>query len=296
MPIATIQRYDVTRSSKSSSIVITPSYNGVSIWNLDTPLSIGEYGEYTIYATKRTDIIVKMWGAAAGFCIGPGGAGGFTRGTISLTPNVNYKLIIGEAGKSPTGNTGRSGSGGGGGTAFTSEDLTPILVAGGGGGVAGARSTLCLAGGGLTGQLAESLAYGQPGTQTGPGVGGAGGRRTGSPGSGRNGGNGSGTWGIAAQGGRGFGNGGAGLYDGGDAGAGGGGGGYYGGGGGGGDAGAFPGGGGSGYINTLLVIDGLTEIGVGSTPANNSDAYRLNSGSTVDSVAQDGRIIISLAE
>ena len=298
MPIGTIQRYDVTKQSRKGGITISPAINGESEIILDSPLSLSSYGIYTITTSRNVEIVVKMWGAGGGNAGSSnlGGAGGYSEGVISLNPGTTYKLIIGQAGKPPSGNLIRSSSSGGGGSAFLLVDGStdiPLIVAGGGGGVSGAySSSRGGAGGGLSGENALPLGTGgYGGTQTGPGAGGSGSRRTGFPGEGINGGRGSGRDAITPLGGLGYGQGGAGTIDGGDSGAGGGGGGYFGGGGGGGDGGAYPGGGGSGYINDNYVVSGVTEKGTQDVPPRSTDTERGSSGNS----ATDGKIIISLA-
>ena len=299
MGISIIQRYDLSRKSVNSKFDISPAYSSFSTWDLyKFPLVISAYGEYIITPRYDMTVNVKMWGAGGGTNTTRnwlGGAGGYSSGKVILFGNTPYKLFIGEGGKSST-----SGGGGGGGTALViSSSLSPLIVAGAGGGQ-GVANTPAPAGGGLSGQDITSnyIGNGKSGTQTGPGNGGTG-TYTGENGVGRNGGSASGNFNvIVAAGGRGFGIGGSCLSN--NIGqAGGGGGGYYGGGGGGYGNQAVPsgslasggnGGSGSGYFHPTLVTNGVTQTGSYSTAANSSDSDRGTSGNS----ATDGKIIITL--
>lgn len=211
-------------------------------------------------------ITVTMWGGAGGNGAYSGGsyagAGGYTKGTVTLQPGQNYYLYVGQGGQrasSPSfgwGGTGgwpnggygtmgdASGSGGGGMSMLSRAtfsvgmtDTQILMIAGGGGGTCGYAGNAG-AGGGGDGQTSATQAS-VGGTQT------TGGRYNGAK---LMGGNASGQ-----------------QYSGSDDG-GGGGGGYYGGGGGTSDA--YPGSGGSGYINTTYVTSGNTFAGNYGTPSN----------------------------
>jgi hypothetical protein len=235
---------------------------------------------YTVPAGV-TRITAKVWGAGGGGNSYPsyaenGGAGGFTTGTIGVTPGQILTIYVGGGGTGSL-NAYRAGAGGGGGSAVTRSDGVALLVAGGGGG-ASPRLTApndAGAGGGASGtqQVASASGPGLPGTQTAPGNGGTGGRHSGAMGSGHNGGAGYG-W-VAGAGGIGYGTGGNGGTDAPantpDIGGGGGGGGWFGGGGGGADAHGWAGGGGSGYIGGPNVTGAVTTAGAGAVVPGTTD-------------------------
>ena len=304
MPTSTIQRYNVNKRSRSGTITISPTYNSTSQWNLvEMALNINSYGEYIISSKTQLTIFIKMWGAAGGSTgytqFISGGGGGYSEGILTLIPDVQYRVVIGESGQkaiSPNGTRITVSGGGGGASAICLYDSnSPILVAGGGGGSGTYAAYYAGAGGGSTGQDAQS--GGKAGTQTYAGVGGIGSRRNGESGNGADGGKGAPTSAPSFSiGGRGYGKGGDGVYYYDDGPSGGGGGGYYGGGGGGGDMGGYAGGGGSGYINSTLITNGLLETGNYVIPARSTDSDRGDSGGTVGNHPQDGRIIISLQQ
>jgi len=171
---------------------------------------------------------------------GGGGPGGFTTGTIAVTPGEVLTIIVG--GMSGFGGGGGGGSaGGGGGGSFIMNGTTWLAVAGGGGGAGGYTQAQSGIGGGLTGGAGVNAA-GQGGTQIAGG----------------------GTWigtgvtpGSLGQGGTGYGGNGTG-------GGAGGGGGYYGGGGGGGLYGGSVYWGSGGGGSALVPSGGSTVSGVNS--------------------------------
>ncbi|MFH1725561.1 MAG: Ig-like domain-containing protein [Elusimicrobiota bacterium] len=201
-------------------------------------------------------VTVTMWGAAGGGTGARGGAGGYSKGTIAVTPGEVLTIIVGGGGtvqsyNAPGGwpNGGRGGStrggyygAGGGGRSSVVRGSDDLIVAGGGGG-GGAHSIASAyggAGGGSSGQNAPNSnwfsASGKGGSQTGGGSGGgsgsqSGGRHYGGSGDGWNG------------------------TGGGD--------GYYGGGGGDDHQG---GGGGSGFIGGAGVTDAVTTRGSSGNP------------------------------
>lgn len=221
----------------------------------------GSVKTLTVSASKT--ITVSMWGAAGGngaysAAYGGSGAGGYTKGTITLSPNTNYYLYIGTGGQGalgygngglggwPNGGYGTMGDasgGGGGGMTMLSTDTFSTsmsgywLIAGGGGGSTGYAGNAG-AGGGSSGQngafnIATAGTQVSGGTYNGSKL--TGGNATGSRTSG-------------------------------DDDGGGGGGGFYGGGGGTSDA--YPGAGGSGFVNTQYVTNGVTTTGTGKTAPN----------------------------
>jgi len=218
----------------------------------------GGQQSWTVPATCVNSVTLECWGAQGGSSNSTGGAGGYAKGNLAVTPGQVLYLYVGGQGGNPGGgwNGGGSGqtsgspaSGGGGGASDVrvgGQSLSDrVIVAGGGGGSCTLYSgnysnTTPGAGGGNAGTAAGNVFNGNA-TATG----GSGGNQN----SGGNGGvgNQTGSAGTLGQGGAGF--------PGGDSTGGGGGGGYYGGGGGGyqssGTNIASSGGGGSGYTGTL---------------------------------------------
>jgi PKD repeat protein len=218
----------------------------------------GGQQSWTVPATCVSSVTLECWGAQGGSSISTGGAGGYAKGDLAVTPGQVLYLYVGGQGGNPGGgwNGGGSGqtsgspaSGGGGGASDVrvgGQSLSDrVIVAGGGGGSCtlysgNFSSTSPGQGGGNSGTSAGNVFNGNA-TATG----GAGGNQN----SGGNGGvgNQTGSAGTLGQGGAGF--------PGGDSTGGGGGAGYYGGGGGGyqssGTNIASSGGGGSGYTGTL---------------------------------------------
>lgn len=229
-----------------------------------------------------SEVFIQAWGAAGGSQVGAGGAGGYSQGTLAVSANQEYTVIVGQGGINwstsqvncilPT--YGGGGAGGsstevfkgssGGGRSAVRLSTTEIITAGGGGGSSSsyAESGGINAGSGggtlgyaaIAGLTCYNVAQGKGGTQSAGGTGGTGWTTFNN-----------GITGTAFTGGTG----GGGSNGGTSAGAGGGGGGGYFGGGGG--AGSFQsglgcppsagsqdvsGGGGSGFIG--LVSQGLT--------------------------------------
>jgi hypothetical protein len=221
-----------------------------------------------------TELQIRAWGAGGGRGMGPrlAGAGGFARGTVSVTPGESLRIAVGGSGGTATfgtqgsggvnggghgGNGSRfSGGGGGGFTGVFRGDVSQenaLVVAGGGGGSGGGAEEEPGAGGGTTGQDGGGLG----GTQS---MGGAAGGSMGGP-----------TPGSALMGGNG------GSPGGGD-GGGGGGAGYFGGGGGGAaNADAVGGGGGSGYVHPAAT-NPLLETGNRTTPGGETQPDRETAG------------------
>jgi hypothetical protein len=225
-----------------------------------------------------TTIKVKAWGAGGaggapgGWTYGsPGGAGGFTTGSLAVTTGQVLTIIVGQGGIFEYGAPIYGGGGyrrargdnrycgNGGGRSAVRNGATELLTAGGGGGGGSSRASQGNTGGagggdsGVPGASPHNAGYGgKGGTQTAGGIGGAG--DTAGNGSQFNGGNGN--------------PGSSSVY------GGGGGGGYYGGG-----SGSFAepntmagGGGGSGYIGGCITNTGTTTAGNGITPPNVEDA------------------------
>ncbi len=232
-------------------------------------------------------ITVKAWGGAgAGGAIvsgkngGPGGAGGFVQGTLTVTPGSILNIYVGGAGSASS-----TLGGGGGGYSAVANSAGYLLIAGGGGGGGSADA----AGPGSAGG-AGGGSSGVAGTTAGGGAtgGGAGTSSTVGTGGSTNGQNGTGSVGGVGSGGAGGGNGGsggggAGGINGGGAGGsgssnsggGGGGGGQFGGGGGGysGSTGQGAGaGGGSGFATSTAANITLT-AGSGTTTPDTTDPY-----------------------
>ena len=238
-----------------------------------------------VVPTGLTTVDVKMWGGAGGRGVGqngnnqPGGAGGYTSATLSVTPGETLNVLVGGGGLGAA-STGTNGSwfspigggfpdgggrtsnanGAGGGRSEIKRGTSDLLIAGGGGGGGTNLSTDNISLGGAGGG-----ASGASGGNSNNEHGGSGGSQSagGAAGTGVH----SGASGAAFQGGQ--------LSTSMSFGTCGGGGGYYGGGTGSNaygsnDDGAGCGGG-SGYTTTTGVTSPVTTVGTGTTPANNSD-------------------------
>ena len=289
---------------------ITPPISGKTGWNLllDGDLNLSTHGEWTIIPSRNITVNTKIWGAggASGAAyttsnpltetsrMGDGGGGGYSTGSLVLTSGTPYIIQVGEGGSRRNGidvnggatyraggsnsNTGGAQGGGYSGIFITSVIQSNTLIIAGGGGAGYDRDgSWCSSSGSLGAGGGSNAQNGfSPGSQGGGGA-------TQSAGGGP-----SiyhfATAGSALRGGL-SGNGPF-LH------SGGGGGGYFGGGGGN----ICGGGGGSGFINSTLVTNGLTQTGNGSTPANSSDTMRSGSGqgSSSTSKGSDGRIILTL--
>ncbi len=226
-----------------------------------------------------TSIDVKVWGAGGGggwyssdTYSWSGGAGGFSNGTITVTPGETLKIIVGAGGINTSSYNGNgiggylgggngtlgdaSGAGGGGLSGIFSESVAQanaIIIAGGGGGSTGYFPGG--AGGGLVGGSCKTDTV-----RTASGCGAAGNQTSGGSS------NVNGADGSALQGGNGDL---TGDLTSGSADGGGGGSGYFGGEGGISDANG--GGGGSGYLNASRVSNGNTYLGENSTNSNFSN-------------------------
>jgi prepilin-type N-terminal cleavage/methylation domain-containing protein len=288
---------------------ITPPISGKTEWNLllDGDLNLSTHGEWTIIPSRNITVNTKIWGAggASGAAwttsnpltetsrMGDGGGGGYSTGSLVLTSGTPYIIQVGEGGSRRNGidvnggatyraggsnsNTGGAQGGGYSGIFITSVIQSNTLIIAGGGGAGYDRDgSWCSSSGSLG-------AGGGSNAQNGFSAGNQGGRgATQSAGGGPSIYNNT-TAGSALRGG---------LAGSGNFHSGGGGGGYFGGGGGN----ICGGGGGSGFINSTLVTNGLTQTGNGSTPANSSDTMRSGSGqgSSSTSKGSDGRIILTL--
>lgn len=272
----------------------------------DTSITTGGSSTITYNATGSvqsftvpagvTSLNVKVWGAGGGggwyssdTYSWSGGAGGFSNGTISVTPGETLQIVVGVGGKNTSSYNGNgiggylgggngtrgdaSGAGGGGLSGIFTGSVTQsnaiIIAAGGGGGTGWYPGG---AGGGLVGGSCKTdttrtiSTCGAAGTQT------AGGSSTAS-----------GADGAALRGGNGDINGAldSNTYDGG-----GGGGGYYGGEGGQSDA--TGGGGGSSYLNASRVSNGNTYIGMNGSNSNFSNPSGVNESGYVPGIGIGG--------
>ena len=283
-----------------------PSGTVINYPSLQT-LTLSTYGQYFLVCSQNTTMSIKMWGAGGGTSVSmAGGAGGYSSGTITFLANQVYTLWVGQGGGGGGGATGTptrtafggggrgllgngntsGGEGGGGGLSgiFLGSSATQgnaiIIAGGGGGGGHNVSPQQGGAGGGLTGQdgqFSTNSRAGKGGTQssgggTGSDVGG--GLQTSMVGSALQGG--SGYYDYNTGGGGGYFGGGVGSHDGARGGAG--------------------GGGGSGYINTSIIVDGVTIAGNLNTPANSGDSQRNGAGSpgvTAWSSGANGIIILT---
>lgn len=244
-----------------------------------------------------TSVTLKLWGAGgaggsrapiAYMDAAPGGGGGFTEGTLSVTPGETLTIIVGgggtqsnSGGQNPRtfgdgglgwGGGQQSGGAGGGRSAIRRGSIELATAGGGGGGGSVPTGNTGGAGGGSVGLDGQGNTRGTGGTQTTGG--------SASPASGN-----------GAQLGAAFYGGNAGGIDGAGGGAGGG---YFGGGGGGGNGNhGAGGGGGSGYTGGLT--DATTSAGSGQNPGGLSDPDRNGAGVGGDqrNPGTHGRIVIS---
>ncbi len=257
-----------------------------------------------------TSIQVKLWGAGGGCGWnspgGYGGGGGYTQGTISVTPGQVLKVIVGGGGiYSSTSSTYGGGGGagfinsspqpagsGGGRSAIRNSSNIELITAGGGGGSGSACGGTATPGNGGSGGGINGNS-GVNGTGACVSVSGGGGAQASGGSSGGTGGT-YGTNGSAFQGGVGGSLNGSNCRGSG----GGGGGGYFGGGGG--RAGECNGistgggGGGSSYISGAGVSNSSTTAGSGSTSGNSGDIDRngAGQGGVNQGSGSHGRIII----
>lgn len=277
----------------------------------DTTLSFATTGAVETYTVPEgvTTLTVKLWGAGGGTSGAEGsGSGGFSGGTLAVTPGEVLSITVGGPGLAPSdlehgglGGFGGGGDGGdclvvdlvndlpgsGGGGASRVVALAGSIVAGGGGGTGhgGFDGTLA-AGGGLLGESGSrsDACYGDgsgggAGAGGGAGVGGVGGLGCADAVSGM----GNGVAGTESAGGKG----GNDLASPRCRGGGGGGGGHGGGGGGGASNSWSAGvGGGGGGVTTA---GGTTTAGTGMTPGNADDPDR---GRSAGGPGADGRVII----
>jgi hypothetical protein len=285
----------------SNVILVLTSATETIEWDGLAPLVLDSSESYSVSVNSAASVSVKMWGAggACGFDYtqnisstalqGPGGGGGYSAATISLSPANSYTFQVGEGGKRTqtikdgatylAGGVRQSILGGAEGGGYTGifktsvSQANALLIAGGGGGGSDTRvSSSGGAGGGSAGLPGASndLQAGKGGTQSAGGA----------PSVYNNA-----TAGSALTGGLGQNN---------EATLGGGGGGYFGGGGG--NVGG--GGGGSGRVSSDPdVSSGSTSAGSGSTPANSSDPARGtagNGGVAGSTAGSDGKIVLTL--
>lgn len=207
-----------------------------------------------------TSLTVKMWAAGGSginaamqstYGAGGGASGGYTTGTLAVTPGETLTFIVGQGGKQSSGvayggggNATNATGGGGGGRSAIRRSSTELATAGGGGGGGGSGYNGGAGGGTTGGDAAGGTGLG--GTQS------AGGSTSGT-----------GSAGTQFQGG---------ASNGGGAGGGG----YYGGGGGNGSGVVQAGGGGSGYAGGLTgasMSSGTVGNGASSVnPPNTGDA------------------------
>jgi len=255
----------------------------------------GEEQEFVV-PVGVTSIDIKVWGAGGGggwyssdTYSWSGGAGGFSNGTITVTPGETLKVVVGVGGINTSGYNGNgigsylgggngtmgdaSGAGGGGLSGIFAESVNQsnaIIIGAGGGGSTGYYPGG--AGGGLIGGSCKTDT-----SRTSSGCG-AGGNQTSGGSSTVNGDDGS-----ALQGGNGDL---TGYLTSGSADGGGGGSGYFGGEGGISDA--LGGGGGSGYLNASRVSNGNTYLGENSTNSNFSNPIGINDSDYVPNVGLGG--------
>ena len=255
-----------------------------------------------------TKITAKLWGAGGGGATNlnanndyPGGAGGYTEGTLSVTAGTLLSVVVGGGGNTGATSSGTAvaitggfggggigytntawGTGGGGGRSAVCIGATicgsgnaDLLTAGGGGGGVSSLNVNRFggAGGGLVGSDgggSPTVVPGKGGTQSAGGAGGDGNVSDGSAGTAYQGGDAPANNGAGGGGGR-FGGGGGGVSNNDPAG----------------------GGGGSGFVGAA-VINGSTTGGSGVTPGNATDPDRrgFGVGGAVDARGGHGAVVI----
>lgn len=175
----------------------TPGCSSTTInINATTAYSTG-YGNYCLVVPAGVSTMsVKTWGAGGGGSYAggnsSGGAGGYANGVISVSPGELLLITVGGGGErgqvssggaggfggggkgSSKGSTGYYfGAGGGGFTGIFRSNMTPIIIAGAGGGAQGdVGAQGAGAGGGLIGVNSGEIAGGRGGTQIAGGAGG----------------------------------------------------------------------------------------------------------------------------
>jgi hypothetical protein len=244
-----------------TSIVFSGNYSGTSeiaageTTNLNAAAANMGIHSTSFTVDKTTTMEMHLWGAAGGNTkqntAGPGGRGGYSRGTFTFQPGIEYHVVVGGGGEggyqNPVDNDAYGAASTGGGR--TEENTTGIYDGAGGGGYTGVFS------GSVSHGSALIIAGGGGGGSGIPAQGGYGGGLSGDPGYGDNSGlGGTQTSGGATAGGSAMGLPGGPLQGGRGGGwSAGGGGGYYGGGGGSSISNIRgTGGGGSGYIDSSL--------------------------------------------
>jgi hypothetical protein len=285
--------------------------NGVGSQGVTTPLSITEYGSWTVTVSEDNIFDVKMWGAAGaaahdtlGHGVGNigvaatstdnfGGGGGFASGRMTLVAGQDYTIRVGQGGMritpggSSASNTYVTWLAGG---MKTGYNTSAYMASGGGysgiftGTTAAQNDTILLAGGGGGGGSASYGRSGAGGGTTGSATTGA--AQSGTSGTQTAGGspasyNGA-TAGGALYGGT------SGAYTNAQTHASGGGG-YFGGGG----SNAGGGGGGSGYASASVSIAILTS-GSYNDVANSSDTDRGSAGSSSGLAGNNGKILFTV--
>ena len=285
--------------------------NGVGSQVVTTPLSITEYGSWTVTVSEDKTFDVKMWGAAGAAAsatlndgvgnIGVaatstsnfGGGGGYASGRMTLVTGQDYTIRVGQGGMriTPGGasaaNTYVTWLAGG---MKTGYNASAYMASGGGysgiftGTTAAQSDTILLAGGGGGGGSSSYGRAGSGGGTTGSGT--TGGAQSGTSGTQTAGGSPSSYNGASAGGA---------LY-GGTSGAytnaqthASGGGGYFGGGG----SNAGGGGGGSGYASAS-VSNAVLTYGSHHDVANSSDADRGSAGSSSGLAGNNGKILFTV--
>jgi len=269
---------NVTEFAFSGDLESTESISSGDILTIDPNLFNGSYDSTSFTVDKTTTMEMYLWGAGGGgtkrSADRTGGMGGYSSGTYTFEPNIEYHVVVGGGGEGgyqdPANNDafGAYSTGGG----RPESNTTSIYDGVGGGGYTGVfsgsvslGSALIIAGGGGGGS-GDTAMGGNGGGDSG--ASGSNGGRVGAGGTQLAGGGGAGNAGSALQGGNGVG-----------VGAGGGGG-YYGGGGGG-NSGPGAGGGGSGYIST--------ELTGASTSAWTTNSYHKNDAGLGGSNGRQGK-------
>ncbi|MGW0860937.1 hypothetical protein [Streptomyces sp. NPDC002611] len=226
-----------------------------------------------------TALDVRAWGqGGAGTSVANGGAGGYTAGTLRVTPGERLSLAVGvrSFGDALGGAGGKHSAVGGNSTGVRTGDGKPLLIAAGGGG-GGAGDVKAGQGGPGGGERGQDDTRSERGGKGAAGAKGGAGGGNGSPGADTSGGGKGGAGGSGSVG------------EGGGGGAG-----YAGGGGGGGTdvagGGIGSGAGGSGYVDVNRVSDARLLSGTGTVAPAKSDPFWLASDEPVRGGIAEGGV------
>jgi hypothetical protein len=146
--------------SQSNSSSLSINLSAAVVFNSTAVGPVGSMQYWTVPAGV-TQITIEAFGAQAGNYAGKGAR---MKGTFTVIPGQNIKILVGQKGLDG------SGGGGGGGTFITDENNNPLIVAGGGsagpapitnaGNTNGGGGSCAGGGGGLTGNGGDAASSG----------------------------------------------------------------------------------------------------------------------------------------